>query len=126
MASAVQKKHKNAQGGTEESFQTAAQYSGALIYRTSAPVRTSIFGVPKTNVRQNFFVNRMTESWNKLPPEVVMAPSVNCFKERYDCDWKGHQYETDPEMVCQPNIQVMIALYLNDDDDDDDRAVNFV
>ena len=51
----------------------------------------------KTNVRKNFFVERMTESWNRLPAEIVNAPSVNCFKGRFDRHWEGHQYDTDPE-----------------------------
>ena len=34
--------------------------------------------------RHHFFTNRTTASWNKLPDNVVKAPSVNSFKSRYD------------------------------------------
>lgn len=34
--------------------------------------------------RLNFFTNRVASSWNVLPSEVVEAPSVNSFKEKYD------------------------------------------
>ena len=55
----------------------------------------------KTNIRRNCFMNRMTESWNRLPAEIVAAPSVNCFKGRFDRHWEGHQYETDPDRFYQ-------------------------
>lgn len=35
-------------------------------------------------VRHEFFLNRVTESWNRLPNEVVEAPSVNSFKAKLD------------------------------------------
>ena len=34
----------------------------------------------RTAVRQQFLVNRVTNSWNSLPDEVVSAPSINKFK----------------------------------------------
>ena len=34
----------------------------------------------KTNVRQNFFSQRMIDMWNSLPEEVVSAPSLDSFK----------------------------------------------
>ncbi|KAI8489077.1 hypothetical protein Bbelb_333010 [Branchiostoma belcheri] len=38
----------------------------------------------KTNMRLHFFTNRTASWWNELPGEVVMAPSVNSFKKRFD------------------------------------------
>jgi len=38
----------------------------------------------RTSVRQNFFSYRIVNSWNSLPDSVVSAPSVNCFKHRFD------------------------------------------
>jgi len=38
----------------------------------------------RTQLRQNFFSNRVVNMWNDLPQEVVMAPTVNCFKGRFD------------------------------------------
>ena len=38
----------------------------------------------RTQLRQNFFSNRVVNLWNNLPEEVVMAQTVNCFKGRLD------------------------------------------
>ena len=37
-----------------------------------------------SQLRQNFFSIRVVKLWNNLPGEVVMAPTVNCFKGRFD------------------------------------------
>ena len=39
-------------------------------------------------VRREFFRNRVTNLWNKLPDEVTDAPSINAFKNRLDKLWK--------------------------------------
>ena len=41
----------------------------------------------KTTVRQKFFTNRIVEPWNKLPSNVIEAPSINAFKNRFDKLW---------------------------------------
>ena len=38
----------------------------------------------RTQLRQNFFSNRVIKLWNSLPEEVMTAPTVNCFKGRFD------------------------------------------
>ena len=38
----------------------------------------------KTSLRQKCFTQRVVERWNKLPVQVVEAPSVNVFKNRID------------------------------------------
>lgn len=38
----------------------------------------------KGNLRKNFFSQRVVNSWNKLPQEVVDADTINCFKNRLD------------------------------------------
>ena len=40
-----------------------------------------------TSTRKNMFVNRVVNSWNSLPPEVVEAPTLNSFKKRLDRHW---------------------------------------
>ena len=40
-----------------------------------------------TTVRQNFFSLRIVDEWNKLPQDVVEAPSTNTFKNRLDRHW---------------------------------------
>jgi len=41
----------------------------------------------KKNLRKNTFSLRIVSTWNKLPKEVVEAPSVNSFKNRLDKFW---------------------------------------
>ena len=41
----------------------------------------------RTTVRQNFFSLRIVNEWNKLPQDVVDAPSVNAFKNRLNRQW---------------------------------------
>jgi len=38
----------------------------------------------RTQLRQNFFSNGVVKLWNNLPEDVAMAPTVNCFKGRFD------------------------------------------
>ena len=42
----------------------------------------------KTTIRQKYFTNRVVEGWNKLPADVIEAPSTNSFKNRFDKIWK--------------------------------------
>jgi len=52
----------------------------------------------RTQLRGNFFAFRVVNSWNSMPEEVVTAPSVNCFKGRFDKYWKNLLYETDEDV----------------------------
>ena len=38
----------------------------------------------RVNIRKNFFSQRVVNTWNSLPSEVVEAESINAFKNRYD------------------------------------------
>ena len=38
----------------------------------------------QTTVRQHFIVNRIFESWNSLPSDIVMCDSISSFKRKYD------------------------------------------
>ena len=38
----------------------------------------------RTDMRRNFFTNRVATKWNALPREIKDAPTVNTFKARYD------------------------------------------
>ena len=46
----------------------------------------------KKNIRQQYYSNRITNSWNMLPAEVVNAPSLNAFKSRLDRHWQQYRY----------------------------------
>ena len=45
-----------------------------------------------TRVRRNTFSVRVVNDWNRLPPSVVGADSVNQFKSRLDTHWAHLQY----------------------------------
>ena len=38
----------------------------------------------RLDIRRKFFTQRMVKHWNKLPKEVVDAPSLEAFKARLD------------------------------------------
>ena len=52
---------------------------------------------PRVNTKQfqHFFSNRVVNIWNNLPPEVVSAPSTNCFKNQIDKLFNIHMYSTN-------------------------------
>ena len=46
--------------------------------------------------RANYLFNRMADAWNRLPEDVVNAPSVNAFKGRLDRHYADRMQVTDP------------------------------
>ena len=46
----------------------------------------------QTRVRRNHWSTRVINDWNSLPDHVVLAPSVNVFKNRLDFHWSEHMY----------------------------------
>ena len=48
---------------------------------------------PRLNVRANSFSNRVTNTWNQLPEDIVMAPSLNAFKGRLNKYRSSHTYK---------------------------------
>jgi len=51
----------------------------------------------RSQLRATFFSFRVVNLWNRLPSDVVSAPSVNAFKSRLDNYWKDFCYTLDPE-----------------------------
>ena len=49
----------------------------------------------KTAIRSHFFTQRVVNTWNKLPENIALAPSVNCMKARLDVFWKDHPSKYD-------------------------------
>ena len=76
-----------------------------------------------TQLRQNFFSNGVVKLWNNLPEEVAMAPTVNCFKGRFDrhsadnrysTEWKygpakNAQWDNHPDIIQLDNTMVNIG-----------------
>ena len=50
----------------------------------------------RLRIRGHFFSNRVVDSWNELPTDVVTAPSLNTFKTRLNKCWKVHPYKFEP------------------------------
>jgi hypothetical protein len=48
----------------------------------------------KTGLRQNFFTQRVVNTWNGLPEEIVRAPTLNTLKNRLDNYYKDSLYTT--------------------------------
>ena len=44
----------------------------------------------QTKIRQCFFTQRVVNHWNALPEEIILADSVNSFKNKYD-QWKSQR-----------------------------------
>ena len=51
----------------------------------------------KTKIRGNYFTERVVNTWNSLPEDVVTSPSLNAFKARLDSFWNGLGTVYDPE-----------------------------
>ena len=49
-------------------------------------------------LRSNFFTQRVINTWNSLPAEVVSAPTISTFKASLDNYWNdiGYGYEQRP------------------------------
>ena len=50
----------------------------------------------RTNKRKNFFSNRIVDTWNSLPPEIVESPNINTFKSRLNEFWKSLPVKFNP------------------------------
>jgi len=50
-------------------------------------------------LRQNFFSMRVANVWNSLPENVVMSPTVNCFKGRFDRVCEVNKFRMEWRMI---------------------------
>ena len=79
------------------------------VYKTQTPqftishtkTRTNTLKIAKnhhkTNIRGNFFTERVANTWNSLPEGVVTAPSLNSFKARLDSHWANLPSKFNPD-----------------------------
>lgn len=47
------------------------------------------------STRLKFFTYRVVDEWNKLPEEIVTAPTINSFKNRLDKLWRNYAYSLE-------------------------------
>ena len=52
--------------------------------------------------RSKFFSRRITNAWNSLPEDVIMAPTLNTFKNRLDKTWNAYHYITNSNWFENP------------------------
>ena len=45
-----------------------------------------------SNKRKNFYSQRVVDDWNSLSENTVMAPTLNCFKNRLNKLWLHRKY----------------------------------
>jgi hypothetical protein len=60
-------------------------------FSTRTNSRKVVYNRANTNIRQNSFSIRIAKYWNKLPENIVNAPSINSFKNRLDKHWKDEE-----------------------------------
>ncbi len=53
----------------------------------------------ETRLRQNFFAERIINTWNSLPSFIVESPSVFAFERRLDKYWKNQEVKFKYEAV---------------------------
>ena len=49
----------------------------------------------KTTLYQHFFTNRIINNWNNLPQHVIMAGTLNSFKNLLDEHWEQYMFSTN-------------------------------
>ena len=64
-------------------FQTAGEES-VRVTRQSSDALNILTTRCRTEVRRNFFTNRVAEKWNKLPENIKGAGNIKPFKYLYD------------------------------------------
>ena len=59
---------------------------------------TIVKNLTKKNAYQNFFSNRVCNTWNNLSSDIVNAKSVNIFKNKIDQKYKDLMFKTNLPM----------------------------
>ena len=64
----------------------------------------------RKKLRSESFTERVVNSWNSLPTDVVNAPSVNSFKNRIDKFWNNqdivYDHKAKLSYIGRPSINV--------------------
>ena len=67
----------------------------------------------RRNLRGNYFSNRIIDTWNGLPTNVVMTPNLNSFKTRLNKCWYGHPHKFEPWCYIPGERSRFKILYTN-------------
>ena len=67
----------------------------------------------RLKIRANSFGNRVVDTWNSLPEQIVQASSLNCFKSRLNNWWKHHPSKFDPACYIPGQTTRVYANYPN-------------
>ena len=63
-------------------------YKNLITFKSDNRIRWHNFTIVKRETNKqiftNYFSNRVVNNWNKLPPEIVNADSINSFKNLFD------------------------------------------
>ena len=51
----------------------------------------------RTNIRKFCFTQRIVDTWNSLPGEVIRATSINIFKNKINKHWKSLDIKFEPD-----------------------------
>ena len=72
------------------------------------------------DLRMYSFKPRVTEQWNNLPKEVVMATNINTFKNRLDKIWSGSDvyYNHETNVLKTTSARSVRRAHVNTDDAD--------
>ena len=63
----------------------------------------------RSQLRMNVFGYRVVNMWNELPEEVVSAPTVNCFKGRFDRHCRANRFSMEWTMVGKCHRQDVVS-----------------
>ena len=64
------------------------------------------------NIRRDFFSQRIVDTWNSLPEEMIKAKSVNNFKSLLNNHWKNCHFKFCPTYM-NPDADMYRTQYEN-------------